>query len=35
MGIVNSLVEWWLDHPDESADDMIERCYRLLAAILG
>ena len=35
MGIVNSLVEWWLDHPGESADDMIERCYRLLAAILG
>ncbi|MDT4913406.1 MAG: hypothetical protein QOC66_2534 [Pseudonocardiales bacterium] len=35
MGVVNSIVEWWLTHPDESADDMIERCYRLLAAILG
>ena len=35
MGIVNSLVEWWLDHPDESAEQMTERCYRLLAAILG
>jgi AcrR family transcriptional regulator len=35
MGVVNSLVEWWLEHPEESADDMIERCYRLLAAILG
>jgi len=35
MGIVNSLVEWWLEHPEESADEMIERCYRLLAAILG
>jgi AcrR family transcriptional regulator len=35
MGIVNSLVEWWLDHPEESAEQMIERCYRLLAAILG
>jgi AcrR family transcriptional regulator len=35
MGVVNSLVEWWLTHPDESADEMIERCYRLLAAILG
>jgi AcrR family transcriptional regulator len=35
MGIVNSLVEWWLEHPEESADGMIERCYRLLAAILG
>jgi hypothetical protein len=35
MGVVNSLVEWWLKHPNESADDMIERCYRLLGAILG
>jgi AcrR family transcriptional regulator len=35
MGMVNSLVEWWLGHPDESADEMIERCYRLLAAIVG
>jgi len=35
MGIVNSLVEWWLDHPDESAEGMVERCYRLLSAILG
>jgi AcrR family transcriptional regulator len=35
MGIVNSLVEWWLDHPGESAESMVERCYRLLAAILG
>lgn len=34
MGMVNSLVEWWLDHPDESADAMIERCYRLLSAII-
>ena len=35
MGVVNSLVEWWLHHPDESAEEMIERCYRLLAAIIG
>jgi AcrR family transcriptional regulator len=35
MGVVNSLVEWWLEHPGESAEQMIERCYRLLAAILG
>jgi len=35
MGMVNSLVEWWLEHPDESADEMVERCYRLLAAIIG
>ena len=35
MGVVNSLVEWWLEHPDESAQEMIERCFRLLAAIVG
>lgn len=35
MGVVNSLVEWWLEHPGESAQEMIERCYRLLAAIVG
>lgn len=35
MGLVNSLVAWWLDHPEESADDMTARCMRLLAAILG
>jgi AcrR family transcriptional regulator len=35
MGMVNSLVEWWLDHPGESADEMVDRCYRLLAAIAG
>jgi AcrR family transcriptional regulator len=35
MGLVNSLVVWWLDHPEESAADMIQRCYRLLGAIIG
>lgn len=35
MGMVNSLVEWWLGHPAESADAMIDRCYRLLLAITG
>lgn len=35
MGVVNSLVEWWLAHPGESAADMIERCDRLLGAILS
>ena len=35
MGVVDSLVTWWLDHPDEPAQDMIERCHRLLAAITG
>jgi AcrR family transcriptional regulator len=34
MGIVDSVVEWWLRHPEESAEAMVERCYRLLGAIL-
>ena len=35
MGIVDSLMRWWVDHPDESAAAMTERSGRLLAAILG
>jgi AcrR family transcriptional regulator len=35
MGVVNSLVEWWLAHPAEPASAMVERCERLLTAITG
>ncbi|MDP9117716.1 MAG: TetR/AcrR family transcriptional regulator [Actinomycetota bacterium] len=35
MGLVNSLVLWWLDHPAESADDMTARCYRLVMAVVA
>lgn len=35
MGIVDSLLRWWVDHPDESAEAMIARTGRLLVAILG
>jgi AcrR family transcriptional regulator len=35
MGLVNSLVTWWVEHPNESAADMTERCYRLIGAVLG
>jgi AcrR family transcriptional regulator len=35
MGVVSGLVEWWLEHPDESARDMVERCLRLLAAVFS
>jgi len=35
MGIVDSLMRWWVEHPDESAAAMTERSGRLLAAILG
>jgi AcrR family transcriptional regulator len=34
MGMVNALVTWWLEHPEESAADMTQRCYRLVAAVL-
>ena len=35
LGIVDSLMGWWLDHPDETADQMMQRCMRLLAALFG
>jgi AcrR family transcriptional regulator len=34
MGVVSSLVTWWLTHPQESAQDMVARCERLLGALL-
>jgi AcrR family transcriptional regulator len=35
LGIVDSLMNWWVDHPDESAEQMTRRCARLLTALLG
>jgi AcrR family transcriptional regulator len=35
LGIVDSLMRWWVEHPDESATAMTERSGRLLVAILG
>lgn len=35
LGIVDSLINWWLEHPDETADEMMQRCTRLLAALFG
>ena len=35
MGLVDSLVTWWLDHPEESAAQMTERCHRLLGAVVS
>jgi AcrR family transcriptional regulator len=35
LGIVDSLMRWWVEHPDESASAMTERSGRLLVAILG
>ena len=35
LGIVDSLMNWWMDHPDQSADQMMQRCLRLLTALFG
>src|SRR5688572_11943728 len=35
LGIVNSLMNWWMDHPADSAAAMMQRCVRLLTALLG
>jgi AcrR family transcriptional regulator len=35
LGIVDSLMNWWMEHPDESADQMVQRCLRLLKALFG
>jgi AcrR family transcriptional regulator len=34
MGIVDSLMRWWVEHPGESANEMVARAGRLLSAIL-
>ncbi|MFY0408163.1 TetR/AcrR family transcriptional regulator [Solicola sp. PLA-1-18] len=33
LRIVDALVDWWLDHPGESADDMVQRAVRLISAV--
>lgn len=35
LGIVDSLMDWWVAHPDESAPQMVERVTRLFTALLG
>ena len=35
LGIVDSLMNWWMEHPDESAEQMVQRCVRLFAALFG
>lgn len=35
MGLVDSVVNWWLAHPNESAAAMTERCERLFAAVFA
>jgi AcrR family transcriptional regulator len=33
--VFRTLVNWWLEHPDESPDAMTERCVRLFSAVFG
>ena len=33
MGLVDSLVLWWVEHPSDSAGAMTARCARLMSAI--
>ena len=35
MGIVDSLVTWWLANPGMSAAEMTQRSHRLITAVLG
>jgi AcrR family transcriptional regulator len=35
LGIVDSLMTWWVEHPDQTADQMMQRCLRMLAALFG
>jgi hypothetical protein len=33
--VLDALVTWWLDHPEESPDEMSRRCVRLFTAVFG
>jgi hypothetical protein len=35
MNTVTAVVNWWLRHPDQSADEMTRRTQRILTAITG
>lgn len=35
MGLVDSLVLWWIEHPSVTATQMTERCARLMAAVIA
>jgi hypothetical protein len=35
MSIADSLVNWWLDHPGETAASMAARCARLFRVVLS
>ena len=33
--VFRTLVNWWLEHPEESPDAMTGRCVRLFSAVFG
>ncbi|MDO9378249.1 MAG: TetR/AcrR family transcriptional regulator [Nocardioidaceae bacterium] len=33
LRVVDALVDWWLEHPEQSADDMVRRSVRLITAV--
>ena len=35
LGIVDSLMNWWMEHPEANAEQMMQRCVRLLTALFG
>jgi hypothetical protein len=34
-GVVDSLISWWIDRPDEDADAMTARCARIMGGLFG
>jgi AcrR family transcriptional regulator len=34
-GVVDSLISWWINQPDEDADAMVERCGRIMKNLFG
>lgn len=35
MSVVDALVNWWLEHPDQTAEQMTQRCLRLAGALFA
>lgn len=35
MSIVDALVSWWLTQPDQTAEQMMQRCVRLITALFA
>lgn len=35
FAIVSSTVSWWADHPEQTAQQMTERCLRVLSSVTG